>query len=182
MNAIAIAKDKWWILAGIIAFAMIFRKIGFWMVKVQNATFSPITLYNGQQTRRLCDSGGCGNYGARRTRADGVGTHNGQDILCTPGAQVRAPYAGKIIGLSTPYATDNRYSGVKLQVNAALLIKIMYMQPLPGIVGKEVQAGEVLGHCQNISLKYGAAVPAHLHIETHELGIPVNPEPYIFKA
>lgn len=156
------------------------------MLKLQNSTYSPITLYNGLQTRRLCDSGGCGNYGASRTRADGIGKHNGQDILCTPGANVMAPFAGKIISLSTPYADDNRFSGVALQVNPALLVKIMYMQPKVGIVGKEVTAGGVIGNCQNISLKYGAVVPPHLHIEVQEkqLGtwVKVNPDPYIFKS
>lgn len=152
------------------------------MLKITNATFSPITLYGGIQTKRGCDLGGCGKFGASRTRPDGVGKHEGQDILCLVGADVMAPYAGTIERLSIPYKDDNRYSGVVLRVNAALIIKIMYMQPISGIVGKKVVAGGVLGTCQNISNKYGATVPPHLHVEVHEWGVKVDPEPYIFKA
>lgn len=179
--------NKWWIIGGgVLLLLIMVRKLGFLLFKLKTSgiTMQPITLFNGKQTRRGCDTGGCGHYGAPRTRSYEVGKHEGQDILCTPGATVYAPFAGTITRLSVPYK-DDRFSGVVLQINPALIMKIMYMQPTPGIVGKTVAPGDVLGTCQNISQKYGASVPAHLHIEVHEkqLGVwvKVNPEPYIFK-
>jgi murein DD-endopeptidase MepM/ murein hydrolase activator NlpD len=171
---------KYWVFAGVIIALVIIRKLGFWLTTFKS--YSPITLYNGKQTARGCDKGGCGKWGAPRTRADGIGKHEGQDILCTVGSNVMAPYDGVIERLSVPYPDDARYSGVVLRVNAALIIKIMYMQPASGIVGQKVSAGQVIGICQNISIKYGTNVPPHLHVEVHEWGVKVNPEPYIFKT
>lgn len=184
MNVLATIPRKWWIIAGVIFLLMLLRKIGFLLFKIKGADMQPITLYNGKQTPRLCDTGGCGNFGARRNRPAGVGTHKGQDILCTPGALVTAPFAGKIISLSVPYEDDRRFSGVVLEVNPALRVKIMYMQPKSGIVGKTVEPGDTLGTCQNISIKYGTAVPPHLHVEVHEQQLPnvwvkVDPAPYL---
>jgi len=185
VSVLARKVNKWWIIAGGVIFLLILlRKLGFLLFKLKTQGMQPITLFNGKQTFRLCDTGGCGHFGAPRNRSGGtVGTHKGQDILCTPGALVTAPFAGKITRLSVPYEGDSRFSGVVLEVNPALLVKIMYMQPKSGIVGKTVEPGEALGTCQNISLKYGAAVPAHLHVEVHEnqLGVwvKVDPAPYL---
>jgi murein DD-endopeptidase MepM/ murein hydrolase activator NlpD len=179
--------NKWWLIGGALLLLMILvRKLGFLLFRLKNkgANMHPITLYNGKQILRECDSGGCGHFGASRNRAGGSGTHKGQDIRCTPGATVYAPFAGTISRLSVPYADDSRFSGVVLEVNPALIVKIMYMQPKSGIVGQTVEPGDTLGTCQNISLKYGTAVPAHLHVEVHEfqLGVwvKVDPAPYLF--
>ncbi|CAB3993779.1 leukocyte cell-derived chemotaxin-2-like, partial [Paramuricea clavata] len=52
---------------------------------------------------RGCDSQGCGYYGASR----GSRTHKGSDIVCTPESIVMAPFPGKILRRSFPYANNN---------------------------------------------------------------------------
>ena len=105
------------------------------------------------------DPAGDGHYGAPRGRRK----HDGLDFLCKPGQTVRCPIeAGKVIREARPYARGT-YSGLLIQ-NKHLAIKIFYLDPWPGVIGKIVQRGEPIGIAQDVSEKYQGGMEAHIHL------------------
>ena len=153
-------------LVGAALLMMAFRKKGKQM----------ITAFNGAMTRRGCDAGGCGHYGA--SRSNGTRAHMGIDILCVPGEAVFSPIDGTVQRRVDPYG-DGKYSGLQIADGKGLTFKIMYFEPLSEVIGTEVKAGTFIGYCQDVSQKY-ASVPPHLHVETYQNGESVDPEPIIF--
>jgi Peptidase family M23 len=136
-----------------------------------------ITYVAGKMLLRGCDTGGCGHFGASRS---GGRTHKGIDILCIPNLEVFAPFDCLVERKVDPYG-DNKYDGLQLLNNLGFELKIMYFEPLEGIVGHEVKQGEILGYCQDISKKYGSHVPPHLHIELKNTeGVRIDPTAVLF--
>ena len=137
-----------------------------------------ITFFNGKMRRRGCDGGGCGHFGA--SRDNGTRQHKGLDILCVVDSEVYSPFNGLVIDTVDAYG-DGKYLGLNiLEIDLNVNCKIMYFEPLSGLKGQIVEVGQLLGYCQNISAKYGAHVPPHLHIEIIKNGSKIDPEPYLF--
>jgi len=122
------------------------------------------------------DASGNGHYGA--SRDGGSRGHNGVDLLVTKGQPVFAPFAGTITKQAYPYSDDRKYTGVHLTRPDGLKIKVFYMLPKPGIIGKSVSAGEEIGRAQAISEKYGAPMKDHVHVEVWNNGTLENPEEF----
>ena len=123
------------------------------------------------------DGKGDGHYGA--SRDGGSRGHNGVDLLVTKGQPVFAPFAGTITKQAYPYSDDRKYTGVHLTRPDGLKIKVFYMLPKPGIIGKAVNAGEEIGRAQAISEKYGAPMKDHIHVEVwNKNGTLDNPQEF----
>jgi len=132
----------------------------------------PITLYGGVKSPRLCDAGGCGDFGASRT----AHSHQGQDYLCEPGAYVYAPFDGTIIRQANPYPNDLKYKGFLFDFGNGVQMKVFYAIPVG--TGVDVRKGDIIAICQDISRKY-ANVSPHIHVEIEEDGFKKNPIYYI---
>ncbi|MDH4319961.1 MAG: M23 family metallopeptidase [Desulfobulbaceae bacterium] len=106
------------------------------------------------------DSKGDGHYGSPR----GARMHDGTDYPCIPGQQVVAPIAGTVSREAVPYADDPKYRGLVIQGKHAR-VKLFYLLPAKGIVGKSVAEGQVIGTAQDISAKYGKEMTPHIHLQ-----------------
>ncbi len=117
-----------------------------------------------------------------RIRNDGVGegywhaprgsrVHLGIDLLLPEGVgqQVIAPHSGVIVRNSFPYQGDERFSGVLLE-GASAESRLWYLESLLGIIGKFVKQGQVIGHAQDISIKYGKGCRPHVHWQIGKYG------------
>jgi hypothetical protein len=123
---------------------------------------------------RGTDTHGSGSYGSPR----GKHIHFGADYICIPGQEVVSPDDGKIIRIAFPYPTmykDIMFSGVLIRTVYCEL-KMFYFEPLKGVLFKDVSQGQVIGHAQDISLKYVGITP-HVHLEITS----INPELLIGK-
>jgi len=107
------------------------------------------------------DAAGQGHFGARR----GNRTHQGLDLLATPGEPVLAPVAGTFIRSGYPYASDRRYRLAVIHGNGQEW-KLMYVEPLATLKpGDRVKAGQVIGTAQDVAAKYGPPMLNHVHVE-----------------
>lgn len=111
---------------------------------------------------RLCDTHGCGTYGAKR----GNRIHQGEDYKVAPGENVYSPITGKITRIAYPYASDMSYKGVEIK-SEDYTVKIFYMQ-LTVAVGTVVAAGSKIGVAQNIAAKYSPGMQNHIHVEVRD--------------
>lgn len=151
--------------------------LAFILMGFKKKSVKAITIFNGKMVARKCDAGGCGYFGADRD--GGTREHLGQDLLCVPGSNVFAAFDGTVQRTIDPYG-DGKFSGLQILCTNGITLRIMYMNPLAGIVGQKVKAGQLIGTAQNISLRYGSHVPAHLHVETIVGGKLVDPAQYLF--
>lgn len=122
------------------------------------------------------DAAGDGNFGA--SRSGGTRKHKGIDLIVTKGDNVYAPFAGTITKKAYPYASDTKFTGLHLTRADGLKMKVFYMIPKAGIIGKRVNAGDVIGTAQAISEKYGPPMKDHLHVEIWINGIAENPKTF----
>ena len=88
----------------------------------------------------------------KASRDGGTRYHGGIDFLGSPGQDIVAPCDGKVIRIAYPYANDLEWKGV-LIIGKFYSVKIFYLDPLPGIIGKEVMQGESIGIMQDIREK-----------------------------
>lgn len=112
---------------------------------------------------RKSDKWGKGHYGASR----GKRTHKGLDIEAQPKQEIVSPIDGTIIRKAYPYASDMRFTGLLIEGSGkykGYSIKIFYMNPSAGIVGKMVQAADKIGEAQDLTVKY-PGITNHVHIE-----------------
>ena len=107
------------------------------------------------------DSMGDGHYGTSR----GAGkTHKGVDYRCKPGQDVLMPVSGRLVRVSRPYS-DRSLSGVKIQAKA-MDLTMFYFAPDLNLIGKWVNAGEVIGIAQDVSLRYDKhKMFPHIHLQ-----------------
>ncbi len=125
------------------------------------------------------DSGGDGHFGASRKRKTGIGKHMGLDILSTPGQTVKAPISGRL-EISNP---QNVHSGFNiLSDDGKTIVKVFYAKYDPSLVGKRVNAGDVVAIAQDLQMRgqYPANVKDHVHVEVFRNGVQVNPKPLFF--
>jgi len=106
------------------------------------------------------DTEGSGVYGAPR----GSRKHNGVDYLCDAGQPIVAPFDMKIERVANPKARSP-LSGVKWRAGRSHG-KIFYFMPAPGVVGRHVKQGEIIGVAQSVSKDYGLpAMLDHIHFQ-----------------
>ncbi|QEE49636.1 M23 family metallopeptidase [Flavobacterium alkalisoli] len=132
-----------------------------------NKAFAALTP---NQQLRGCDPLGCGHFGAPR----GTRTHQGIDIIATPGQDILSPITGKVNRIAYPYASDMSYKRLEIE-NEQYTVKIFYIAPAVP-VGSVVMAGSKIAVAQNISAKHGASMINHVHIEVRNaLGKLIDP-------
>ena len=115
------------------------------------------------------DAKGDGHYGSSR----GGRIHEGSDYECEPGQPVYAPISGHIVREARPYANEE-YSGLVIQ-GENMCVKLFYLSPYRGNIGKYVEQGDVIGKAQDISMKYGSPMVPHVHLQIEH----INPDIFI---
>jgi len=95
------------------------------------------------------DGWGQGHFGAPR----GSKKHDGTDLVVIPGQPIYSMIDGTVEKYERPYLHDPRWSGIQI-ANAQLRVEIWYMDPVYAPIDKFVQAGELIGVAQDISIKY----------------------------
>lgn len=111
------------------------------------------------------DRAGLGTFGAPR----GHRTHQGTDLVVQPGAPVYSPISGIYVRTGQPYASGGPYRLAVLS-GEGLQVKVMYLQPLPGMVpGVPVKRGQLIGYAQDVSARYpGQGMTPHIHVEVRQ--------------
>ena len=131
----------------------------------------PITTH--PQVLRGEDDWGSGAFGAPR----GERFHRGIDIVVDPDQPVLSPFDGEVVREAIPYEDDQHYSGLLLRGHGdwdGCELKLFYMSgPHEGTI----EAGEVIGHAQNIAQKY-PGITCHIHVEAHINGELCDPTPH----
>jgi murein DD-endopeptidase MepM/ murein hydrolase activator NlpD len=122
------------------------------------------------------DASGSGRFGS--SRGGGSRLHNGVDLEVTKGQPIYAPFAGTITKQAYPYADDRKFTGLHLTRQDGIKVKMFYMLPKPGLIGKAVTAGQEIGRAQDISEKYGAPMKPHIHVEVWNGNTLMNPEEF----
>jgi murein DD-endopeptidase MepM/ murein hydrolase activator NlpD len=119
------------------------------------------------------DNAGNGNYQSSR-----IGhVHQGIDLICTPGENILAPFAGKVLRQANPYANDASYKGLEyVSTDGTLKMKLFYVNNFS--IGQTFKTGEVFAKAQNIALKYGGGMLPHVHVELRINGFVINPTSY----
>lgn len=167
------AIPTWAVYPGIALIAfVVWRKFsaGEWLKLPGRKKFHPI----GKQNKIRIDGYGDGRFGARRSDH----SHNGIDLVVTPGESILSPITGKVVRYSYPYADDSRFSGVHIQ-NDEYLVKMWYLSPVLVKPGQQVTQGQAIGTAQKISTKYGSGMIDHVHVEVwpNGLGRAIDPAP-----
>jgi len=114
------------------------------------------------------DAGGSGHFLApRRKIIQGKiikYRHKGVDYTCTPGQKVWMPCTGKIVRVANPYVSTE-YTGIEIETKR-MVLKIFYVEPYVGVIGKTLQIGKPFGTAQDISQKYMEfGVTPHVHVQ-----------------
>jgi len=111
------------------------------------------------------DDWGNGRFGARR----GDKFHDGLDLIVVPTQPIYSMITGRVEKEEVCYGSDPKWTGIQV-ANQYIRTELWYMTPLPGLVGKMIMAGHLIGHAQDISLKYPptekipTAMTPHLHL------------------
>lgn len=122
------------------------------------------------------DTEGEGHFGASRGRR----THNGIDILVTPGSAVYCPIEGYMERIAYPYGTSRRnkeWLGCAIQgtgLYRGYEVKIFYMEPF--LLGEYVYPYDIIGKAQAISDRYSSQMKDHLHVEVRYYGTLIDPD------
>ena len=122
------------------------------------------------------DNWGQGHFGAKR----GNRTHQGIDLVVSPGQSIKSPVAGVVVRKAPPYP-DMSYSGVLIRgtgVHEGIEVKMFYMAPHEYLIGQPVRRGQEVGKAQKVSNRY-PGMTDHLHIEFRRGGRLIDPEPII---
>jgi len=110
------------------------------------------------------DRQGDGHLAAPRGRR----IHAGEDIEGLPMQPVVAPCNVFVRREVQVYADDERWRGLEL-VGSDTIHKLYYVEPLRELIGTHVLQGEIIGHLQDVSVKYNQDVAerdrmgCHLH-------------------
>jgi len=124
---------------------------------------------------RYADRWGRGAYGA--SRDDGRRIHKGTDFIVSPiGQHVVAPCAGNVIRVKLPYSKPVKgimFSGILVRASD-YEYTLFYLEPLKEIIRTRVEEGQLIGHAQDISMKYSEMIP-HIHMQIDS----INPELFI---
>lgn len=133
----------------------------------------------GSNIVRGSDSFGHGRFGAAR----GSRLHNGADFNVEAGNNVYSPVFGKVIRVAVPYKSDDRFKGLVIEGvgrYAGYSVKLFYLNPKKGIVGKIVKQGEMIGNAQDLTIKY-KGITNHIHFEITLNGTQIDPSRFLEK-
>jgi hypothetical protein len=118
----------------------------------------PINPFRGT---RGVDSWGSGNFGA--SRDGGARQHAGLDFVAVPGDPVYSPIDGVVSHIGIAYQDSDmrsiHVSGVGQ--HHGMQVKLLYVQPDPGIGGRAVISGDRLGDAQDVAAYWAARKPDH---------------------
>lgn len=111
------------------------------------------------------DAVGDGSFGSGR-----VGhRHQGVDLLVIEGEPIYSPVDGIFDRRAVPYPTAPEWKGVVLK-GEGYHVKVFYMTPVDFTPGQPVKRGQLIGHAQAISDKYGGApMKDHIHVEVRKM-------------
>ena len=126
------------------------------------------------------DKHGFGLYGKPRAGKDRHGitkTHSGSDFIVFPiGQEIVAPATGLVMRIKYPYSkpVDGvMFSGIFVRAND-YEYTLFYFEPLKIIIKTKIYEGQVIGHAQDISIKYSGMIPhVHFHYDS------MNPELFL---
>lgn len=118
------------------------------------------------------DGAGNGNFGTGRKGHK----HQGVDLLVIEGEPVYSPVDGIFDRHAVPYPTAPEWRGVVLK-GEGFHVKVFYIEPVDFTPGQPVKRGQLIGHAQAISEKYGGApMRDHIHVEVRKVdGTLVDP-------
>lgn len=145
-------------------------------------TISESSLFcspTGSNIVRVSDVFGQGRFGASR----GARLHNGVDFYVEAGHDVYSPIFGKVVRVAVPYKSDERFKGLVIEGVGryqGYSVKLFYLDPHKGIVGKTVKQGEVIGTAQDLTIKY-SGITNHIHFEITFKGILIDPSRFLEK-
>jgi len=111
---------------------------------------------------RGSDKSGSGGFAASR----GARRHEGEDYKYDVGAEVHTPVGGIVTRLGWCYA-DEPYRLVELLTHGGVFLwRFLYITPCVK-AGDVLFDGDLIGHAQDIALKYGgpAKMKNHVHVE-----------------
>jgi len=115
---------------------------------------------------RQCDDWGCGHYGASR----GDRQHNGVDVICPGGKEVRCGLSGTVTKLGYPYSDDLSFRYVQVTVGGNFDFRFFYVTPAVTL-GEKVVSSTVIGRAQSLTTRYRATekgrgpITEHVHVE-----------------
>ena len=124
---------------------------------------------------RYSDTWGSGMYGAPRKKNDGTTyIHKGVDFIVSPAGQnIVAPCGGDVIRIKRPYANPVKgvlFNGILVR-SSDFEWTMFYFEPLKEILRTRIEEGQLIGHAQDISIKYQSMIP-HVHLQFDS----INPE------
>lgn len=146
------------------------------MANNQAALFCSPTGFNSV---RETDAYGKGYFGAPR----GPRLHRGVDLNIEPGAEVFSPIFGKVVRITAPYKSDDRFKGVVIDglgPYTGFSVKLFYLNPKQELIGRAVQRGDVLGYAQDLTIKY-KGISNHVHFEATLNGTQIDPSRFLEK-
>lgn len=121
---------------------------------------------------------GDGHFDARRRSGGKVYGHRGLDTVVVPGQWVVAPVGGLLSRIGICYA-DDEYRKISIVCDQPWTVEVLYLDPLPCLVGVPVIQGQVIGRAQDITLRglyrVGGMQP-HLHTEVRHGIMLVDPQ------
>ena len=111
------------------------------------------------------DGWGEGCFGSPR----GGRTHSGTDFCAYKGQEVFSMIDGTVDRVVYPYAGKPEWTGLQIS-NKYVRVYYFYVSPYVDWIGKDIHAGDVVGHAQAISEKYpqnkeNGKMLDHVHVQ-----------------
>lgn len=145
--------------------------VGWLLIKrMKGILYPPISPARVRQ-----DNWGSGLFNAGR----GSRKHQGLDLIAAPGSVIRAPLDGIVTKLGYPYRGNAAYRYVEITNPTGDRVRVMYVDPAPGLLSRLVTKGEEIGTAQDITAKYGPGMVNHIHLEYRRAGKNVDPLRYM---
>ena len=117
------------------------------------------------------------------SRNGGTRSHEGVDVVCTPGQLLTSPINGTVVRKIQVYEDSTFYVGVEIQgtgLDSNKNVEIFYVEPFA--IGIPVNRGDQVGLCQDISQRrpewVGVMIP-HIHLELKLNGVKVDPSKHV---
>lgn len=132
--------------------------------------YPPVRPWRGT---RNTDSWGSGVYGA--SRDGGNRAHMGTDFISVPGDEVVAPFPGFIRRLGLAYAGSSMGS---LHIEGDGIFegwwgKLLYVGANKALLGRHVEAGDVIGTAQDVAAYWAAQKPEHVGLMTNHVHLEI---------
>jgi hypothetical protein len=111
------------------------------------------------------DQQGSGSFGSKR----GTRSHDGVDLVTTPGENLYAPENGFISRVAYPYS-DLSYNGFVFVGDSGNTYKVFYAKS-NFFANQKIFSGEVIAQSEDISLRYLSELKPmkpHIHLEMYD--------------